>query len=114
MNNNTQKILRAKRVRAKITGTEAIPRLSVFRSNVAISAQLIDDIHAKTLVGITEKQMKDIKGTKKEKARTLGMHLAKIAKEKKIDKAVFDRGRYRYHGRIKAFAEGAREGGLRI
>lgn len=87
------------------------PRLSVFRSNKFIYAQIINDIDGKTLVGISEKELTE-KGVKTDKAKKLGMLLAKKALKKKIKTVVFDRGSYAYHGRVKALAEGAREGGL--
>lgn len=108
----TQK--RQRRTRAKFVGTKEMPRLSVYRSNRAIYAQLIDDGSAKTLVGVSEKQLEKVSGSKTEKAKTLGLLLAKKALDAKIKKAVFDRGSYQYHGRVKALAEGAREGGLQF
>lgn len=106
-------VRRQTRIRAKVQGTAQRPRLSVYRSNVAIYAQLIDDANHTTILGITEKEMKlDAKMNKSEKAKAVGEALAKKAKEKKITAVVFDKGSYAYHGRIKAFAEGAREGGL--
>lgn len=111
MNALKKKINRQKRTRAKISGTGERPRLSVFRSNSAIYAQLIDDQKGITIAGISEKNI-EAKGTKSEKSKQLGIHIAKLAKEKKINLVVFDRGRYKYHGRVKAVAEGAREGGL--
>ena len=109
----TQAARRQKRIRKNIKKVSDLIRLSVFRSNKHIYAQLIDDKSGKTVVGISEKQG-ELKGTKTEKAKALGSILAKIAKEKKIAKVVFDKGSYRYHGRVKAFAEGAREGGLQF
>lgn len=90
------------------------PRLSIFRSNKAIYAQIIDDIKGKTLVSISEKELKSSKEdkTKTQIAAALGELLAKKAKAKKVKKVYFDRGGYKYHGRIAAFAEGARKGGL--
>lgn len=106
---------RAVRTRSKINGTKERPRLVVFRSNRFIYLQLIDDYTKKTMFGLSEKQLpKTIKGTKTERAKELGLLLASIAKTKKIKQAVFDRGQYAYHGRIKAVADGAREGGLKI
>ena len=99
-----------KRVRSKI-GKDKI-RLSVFRSNKHIYAQIIDDKLGKTLLSVSEKEIKEEAGTKVDKAKTLGLILAKKIKAKKITKVVFDRGRFRYHGRVKALADGAREGGL--
>jgi large subunit ribosomal protein L18 len=109
MNSTTLK--RQKRTRAKLKASKDRPRLSVFRSNKFIYAQIIDDENGKTLVGVSEKELKE-KGIKTEKAKKLGEILAKKAIAKKIKTVVFDRGSYGYHGRVKAFAEGAREGGL--
>ncbi len=100
-----------KRIRAKISGTKEQPRLSVFRSNKHIFLQLIDDNSGKTLVSANDLKTKK-KATKTEIAKEVGKELAKLAKAKKIKKVVFDRGGYKYHGRVKASAEGAREGGL--
>ncbi|HSD98232.1 MAG TPA: 50S ribosomal protein L18 [Patescibacteria group bacterium] len=111
-NNKTTKQRRQKKVRAKISGTKSMPRLSVHRTNKYLFAQLIDDEKAVTLLGVSEKQLEKASGTKTEKAKALGVLLAEKAKAAKITKTVFDRGTYRYHGRVKAFAEGAREGGL--
>lgn len=102
---------RQKRTRAKFQSNGTMPRLSVHRSNVYMSAQLIDDAKGITLVGVSEKSL-TTKGTKTERAKALGLLLAEKAKRAKIQKAIFDRGSYRYHGRVKALAEGAREGGL--
>lgn len=110
---DVRKLRTQKRTRAKISGTAHMPRLSVHRTNVAIYAQLIDDVSAKTILGVSEKMLSS-KGTKTEKATALGQLLAKKALEAKIKTVVFDRGQYRYHGRVKAFAEGAREGGLQF
>lgn len=97
------------RVRAKVSGTEAIPRISVFRSDKYIYAQVIDDAKAVTIVSASDKELK---GTKLEKAFKVGENLAESAKTKRIKKVVFDRSGFRYHGRIKALADGARHGGL--
>lgn len=105
---------RQKRVRSKITGTKDKPRLSVFRSNKYIYAQLIDDEQGKTILGFSEKQLGKGEKRKTEKARELGKTLAKTAIEKHIKQVVFDRGSYAYHGRVKALAKGAREGGLQF
>ena len=112
MNKNLQRVQRKTRTRSHIKGTKDMPRLTVFRSNRFLYAQLIDDDKGITLLGISEKHLDKKKETKVAVAKTLGLTLAKAAKEKKIAKVVFDRGSYRYHGRVKAFAEGAREGGL--
>lgn len=110
------------RVRAKIFGTSERPRLSIFRSNRGIFLQLIDDSAGKTLVSAGDFQRntglpaagKKIKRTKVESAKETGKKLAKLAKEKKIKKAIVDRGGYRYHGRVRASVDGAREGGLKL
>jgi large subunit ribosomal protein L18 len=102
------------RIRAKISGTTQKPRLSVFRSNSDIYAQLIDDTKGVTIASANSRQ-KDIaatKGTKVEASTLVGKALATKAKELGIETCVFDRGGYLYHGRVKAVAEGAREGGL--
>lgn len=110
------KIARAQRrqirTRGNMFGTADMPRLSVFRSNKSFYAQLIDDSAKKTIIGVSGKNISKVTGTKTEKSRALGMHLAKLAVEKGIKKAIFDRGSYQYHGRVQAFADGAREGGL--
>ena len=100
---------RHRRIRSKVSGTSARPRLSVFRSNRAISAQLIDDVKAVTIASASSRTLK---GSSAEKARTVGKTIAEKAKEKKVSAAVFDRGGYLYAGAIKALADGAREGGL--
>jgi large subunit ribosomal protein L18 len=105
--------IRHKRVRARIIGTAEHPRLSVFRSNKHIFLQLIDDSKGKTLVSASDFKIKK-KINKTEKAKEAGRELAKSANAKKIKTAVFDRGGYKYHGRIKAAAEGAREEGLKF
>jgi large subunit ribosomal protein L18 len=104
---------RHNRVRAKISGTAERPRLAVFRSLSNNYAQLIDDTRGVTLVSASDIKMTG-KGTKTEKAKKVGMEIAKLAAEKKITSCVFDRGGYKYHGRIKAIAEAAREGGLKF
>lgn len=109
---NAQKTRRQVRTRNKIKGSDRV-RVSVFRSNKYIFAQLIDDVKNITVVGLSEKNLKT-KGTKTEKAKALGLLLAEKAKEKKITKLVFDRGSYAYHGRVKQVAEGLREGGIEL
>ncbi|HOC53615.1 MAG TPA: 50S ribosomal protein L18 [Candidatus Pacearchaeota archaeon] len=106
-----KRLKRHKRVRAKIKGAENSPRLCVFRSISHIYAQLINDETGKTLISI---QDSGLKGNKTEIAKKVGNLLAEKAKEKKIEKVIFDRGGYKYHGRVKALAEGAREGGLKF
>lgn len=110
-----QKITRQKRVRIKVKGRENRPRLSVFRSNKYIYAQIIDDSKGKTIVGISEKNLSlKEKVSKTVRASELGKLLAKKAIAKKISEVIFDRGSYRYHGRVKEFAQGAKEGGLKF
>jgi len=103
---------RTKRTRAKIMGTALRPRLAVSRSNRGLYLQLIDDEKGRTLVSASVKELKAQKNTKTEQAALLGQHLAKKAVEAGIKEAVFDRRFYKYHGRIKAAAEGARGAGL--
>jgi large subunit ribosomal protein L18 len=100
--------------RKKLRGTKDNPRISVFRSNKFFSAQVIDDEKDVTLLSISEINIKELKGSKTEKSKALGLALAKSIKAKKISKAIFDRGRYAYHGRVRAFAESLREGGVKI
>ncbi len=115
MNKINIKTKRKIRVRSKVKGTLARLRLSVHRSNKSIYAQLINDDKAETVLGVSEKHLgKDVKGKKSDKAKELGLFLAKLAISKKIKNVVFDRGSYVYHGRIKQVAEGAREGGLKF
>lgn len=104
---------RHRRIRSKITGTAERPRLVVFRSLTHIYAQLIDDTKGVVLANSSDLKAKD-KGNKTEKAKNIGTTLAEAAKAKNIVKVVFDRNGYKYHGRIKAVAEGAREGGLQF
>ena len=114
-NSNAARIKRHKRVRAKITGTAACPRLDVFRSNKNITAQLIDDVNGVTLAAAASNE-KDfgISGGNKEGAHKVGQLIAARAAEKGITEVVFDRGGYIFHGRVKELAEGAREGGLKF
>jgi large subunit ribosomal protein L18 len=108
------RLRRRRRVRAKIHGTAARPRVSVYRSNRGISAQLVDDERGHTLAAVTWTEG-DLKGLKRmEQATKAGQVLAERAKAAGVERAVFDRGGYRYHGRVKALAEGAREGGLAL
>ena len=109
-----KKIKRHKRVRAKIIGTANRPRLCVFRSNRHIVAQLIDDAKRETLMTASDLNLKTKGKPKVEVARLVGELIGKEAKEKKIAEVIFDRGGYKYHGRIKALAEGARAGGLKF
>lgn len=110
---NQLKARRQARVRAKIFGTAGRPRLSVFRSLKQISAQLIDDQKGVTLLSVSDREAKTGK-TKTEKAASLGAVLAEKALAQNIKEVVFDRGAYRFHGRIKALADSAREAGLKI
>ena len=106
---------RHRRVRAKISGTVERPRLVVHRSNRGIEAQLVDDLEGKTLAQASHLGVKKgFKGTKSEQAAEVGKQLAAAAKTAGIETVVFDRGGYLYHGRVKALAEGAREGGLKF
>ncbi|MFH1462211.1 MAG: 50S ribosomal protein L18 [bacterium] len=109
-----KRLRRHKRVRAKISGTKERPRLSVFRSSKHIYAQLVDDQRGKTLASASDKEIKIKKGLKVDKAKEVGKLIAEKAKGLKIEKVVFDRGGYQYHGRVKALAEGAREGELKF
>ena len=106
------RLRRRRRVRAKVRGTTERPRLSVFRSNRGIQAQVIDDVAGHTLAAVnwTEGDLKDLKSM--EQAKRAGELLAERAKAAGVESVVFDRGGYRYHGRVKALADGAREGGL--
>ena len=108
------RLRRRRRVRAKVRGSAARPRLSVFRSNRGIMAQLIDDAQGRTLAAVswTEPDLRELKPM--EQATRAGEVIAERAKAAGADACVFDRGGYRYHGRVKALAEGAREGGLRF
>lgn len=101
------------RIRKKIFGTSEIPRLSVFRSAKHIYAQIIDDVNEVTMHSSSSLKL-DLKGSSTERARKVGESLAKKALDKKINKIVFDRGGFIYHGRIKALAEGLRETGLKF
>jgi large subunit ribosomal protein L18 len=116
---NTKVLRRQKiryRIRKKSAGTNDKPRLSVFRSNTEIYAQVIDDVNGKTLAAASSKD-KDInaqKVNKTEKSKLVGAAIARKAKDLGIEKVVFDRSGYLYHGRVKAVADGAREGGLQF
>jgi large subunit ribosomal protein L18 len=104
---------RHKRVRGKVNGSTQRPRLVVFRSNRGITAQLVDDLSGRTLAAASWLELKKtFKGDKSEQATEVGKLLAAAAKKAGIDACVFDRAGYLYHGRVKALAEGAREGGL--
>jgi large subunit ribosomal protein L18 len=103
---------RHKRVRKAIVGTAERPRLVVFRSNRGIAAQLVDDLEGKTLAAASWLDKRTAKGAKTEQAAEVGKLLAANAKQAGIQRVVFDRGGYLYHGRVKALADAAREGGL--
>jgi large subunit ribosomal protein L18 len=105
---------RHRRVRGKVRGTAERPRLLVSRSNKGIAAQLIDDVNGRTIAAASWLQLKTFKGSKTEQAAEVGKLLAANAKQAKIGAAVFDRGGYLYHGRVKALADAAREGGLKF
>ena len=108
----TRRLKRRRRVRAKVHGSAERPRISVFRSNRGVFAQLIDDDSGRTLASVswTEAELKTLKPM--EQAKKAGLLLAERAKAAGVERAVFDRGGYQYHGRVAALAEGAREGGL--
>jgi large subunit ribosomal protein L18 len=105
---------RHRRVRGKVAGTTERPRLVVFRSNKGVSAQIIDDSTGKTLAGASWVALKKFKGTKTEQAAEVGKLVAAAAKKAGVEAVVFDRGGYLYHGRVKALADAAREGGLQF
>ena len=104
-----ERLRRHVRVRQKVSGTPARPRLVVFRSLKHMSAQLVDDSQGRTLLTVTDAKLE---GTKTERSMQVGKLLAERAKEAGITQVVFDRAGYKYHGRVKAVADGAREGGL--
>jgi large subunit ribosomal protein L18 len=113
-----QRLRRRRHVRKNIVGTPERPRLSVFRSSKHIYAQLIDDLHGVTLAAASSR-LQDVRsgtpyGGNVKAAAVVGKKLAEAAKDKGISAAAFDRGHYRYHGRVKALAEAAREGGLKF
>ena len=108
------RLKRRRRVRAKVSGSSDRPRISVFRSNRGIHAQLVDDLAGRTLASVSWTES-DLRGLKPmEQAERAGRVLAERAQSAGVSTAVFDRGGYRYHGRVKAFAEGVREGGLTV
>lgn len=108
---SSHRTIRHRRIRAELSGTAHRPRLVVFRSLAHIEAQIIDDVAGKTLVAVSDRQLK-VKGTKSERATAVGTAMAEQAKAKKITTVVFDRGGFQYHGRVKALADAARAGGL--
>jgi large subunit ribosomal protein L18 len=105
---------RHRRIRRHIVGTAERPRLVVFRSNRGIEAQLVNDLEGKTLASASHLALKKFKGTKTDQAAEVGKVLAVAAKKAGVETVVFDRGGYLYHGRLKALAESAREGGLKF
>jgi large subunit ribosomal protein L18 len=109
-----QRLKRRRRVRAKIAGTATRPRISVFRSNRGISAQLIDDVAGRTLAAVNwyEPELRGL--SKPERTKRAGETLAERAKAAGVSEAVFDRGGYRYHGHVRTFAEAIREGGISV
>ena len=110
-----KRLKRRRRVRAKVVGTAERPRISVFRSNRGIEAQLVDDDTGRTLASASHLGLpKSFKGEKTAQAEAVGKALAAEAKKAGVDACVFDRGGYLYHGRVKALADGAREGGLQF
>ncbi len=114
-NTKAQRLHRHKRVRGKVSGTSQRPRLNVFRSETNIYAQIIDDTKGVTLVSASSLEKNfQCDGTKIDSAKKVGEAIAQRAKAKGIESVVFDRGGYLYHGRVKALAEGAREGGLQF
>jgi large subunit ribosomal protein L18 len=108
------RLRRHKRVRGKVSGTAERPRLVVTRSNRGIVGQLVDDTSGRTVASASWLQVKSFKGNKTAQAAEVGKLLALKAKDAKVDGAVFDRGGYLYHGRVKALADAAREGGLKF
>jgi large subunit ribosomal protein L18 len=103
---------RQRRIRGRVTGTPERPRVSVFRSNKAIYAQIVDDLAGVTVVAARSAEVESSGLNKSEVAKKVGTLLAQRAKDKGVERVVFDRSGYLYHGRVKALAEGAREGGL--
>jgi large subunit ribosomal protein L18 len=108
-----QKERRIRRVRSKVVRT-GVPRVSVFRSLNHIYAQLIDDVTHRTLASCSTIELKDVSGHKKDKAKVVGTELAKRILAQGIERIVFDRGSYLFHGRVKALADGLKEGGIKV
>ena len=111
---NSLRLIRHERVRKNISGTASLPRLNVFRSNTSIYVQVIDDEAGKTLVSSSSRELKLKNGGNIEAAKLVGKDIAEKCKKAKINKVVFDRGGYLYHGRVSALADAAREAGLEI
>ncbi|MEO1415427.1 MAG: 50S ribosomal protein L18 [Bacteroidota bacterium] len=120
MAGTAKKVLRRNRIRrrlrTRIKGTAERPRLSIFRSNKQIYAQIIDDVNGVTLVSCSSRlnELNLQSESKTDTSKKVGTKLAELAKEKGVETVIFDRGGYKYHGRVKALAEGAREGGLQF
>ena len=110
----SKRLRRKRSIRRKVRGTAEKPRLSVYKSNTAIYAQLIDDINSQTLTSSSSKELGEIKSINVNYSKEVGKKLAEKAMANGIKDVVFDRNGYIYHGRLKAFAEGAREGGLKF
>ena len=113
---NQNRLRIKRRIRKVVSGTESRPRLSVFRSNKEIYAQIVDDVNGNTIVAASsrDKDISSAKGTKTEIAGLVGKALAEKALKAGVEAIAFDRGGYQYHGRVKSLAEGAREGGLKF
>ncbi len=111
---NAERLRRHARVRTKISGTPECPRLNVFRSNSHIHAQIIDDVNGKTLVAVSSVSLKLANGGNIDAAKQVGAKIAELAVAAQIEKVVFDRGGYLYHGRVQALADAAREAGLKF
>ena len=114
MTKRQQRLRRRRRVRSRVTGTAERPRLSVYRSNRGVFAQLVDDAAGRTLAAVnwTEPELRKLSAS--EQAKKAGELLAERARSAGVETCVFDRGGYQFHGRVKALAEGAREGGLKF
>jgi large subunit ribosomal protein L18 len=112
--NGSRRLKRRRRVRAKVSGTPSRPRISVFRSNRGLSAQLIDDSTGRTLAAVNwyEPDLRSL--AKPERTKRAGAALAERVKDAGVSEAVFDRGGYRYHGHVRAFAEAIREAGIKV
>ncbi len=111
---NSARLIRHKRVRKNLRGTKEVPRLNVFRSNSGIYAQVIDDTTGTTLVSSSSRALKLSNGGNIEAAKAVGKDIAEKCKKAKINKVVFDRGGYLYHGRVSALCDAARDAGLEI
>src|SRR6187402_2878048 len=110
---NRRAKIRAK-IRSKISGSASRPRLAIYRSNASIYAQIIDDLSGTTLASASSGDLKKVKGTKVDLSKEVGKKIAELAVSKGVTEVVFDRAGYLYHGRVKALADGAREGGLKF